>query len=153
MHFCHLAAIMTGSNHISTEFLGAFEESVELDLAVAEHVRIRGAALLILIEHIVHHPLAVLLAQVHKIKRYAHLARNHLCHKPVLLPLTVTMERGRGIMPVLHEKTEHIIALLLQKKSCNTRIHTARKANTHLYFAFIHNIFYICMLCATAKIT
>ena len=52
---------MARSDHVGSKLSGGLEESVELDLAVAQNVRIRGTTGGIFIEHVVHHPLAVLL--------------------------------------------------------------------------------------------
>ena len=115
MSCCHI---------IGSKFLGAFEEGVELDLPVAEDIRVRSAALLIFVEHVVHDSLSIFLAQVYKIKRYTYLSGDKLCDKSVLLPFAVTVQCRRSIVPVLHEKCKDIIALLLEYKSCNTRVNT-----------------------------
>ena len=109
---------------IRTEFLGTFEEGVELDLPVAQDIRIRSASFLIFIEHVVDHPLPIFLAQVYKIKRDAYLSRDKFSDKAILLPLAVSMQGSRCIMPVLHEKCKYIIALLLEHKSSDTGIDT-----------------------------
>ena len=114
------AAIVPGRHHVGPKFLGGLEKSVELDLPVAQHVRIRGAAGGIFIEHIVHHSLAVLFGKVDEIERNPDLSRYHLRHEAVLLPLAVAMKRRVRVMPILHEHREHIIALPLQQQSGDT---------------------------------
>ena len=134
-----LSAVMSSRHVIRSKFLGAFEESVELDFPVAKHIRVRCTAFLIFVEHIVHYPLPILFAQVYKIKRYTDLSCYKLSHKTVFLPLAVTMQSCRCIMPVLHEKCKDIIALLLEHKSRNTGVNTARESDTHLDFAIIRH--------------
>ncbi len=95
------------------ELLRGSEKGVELDLAVAENVRIRRASLFVFAEHIIHHPLAVLLAQVHEIEGYAYLSRHQFSHEPVLFPLAVSVQRAFRVVPILHKHREHVIALLL----------------------------------------
>ena len=97
-----------------TELSRRFEKGIELDFTVTEHIRIRRTALFILAEHIVHHALTVLCAQVHEIKRDAYLSSHHLRHELVLLPLAVAVKGAFRIVPILHKHREHIIALLLQ---------------------------------------
>ena len=76
-------------------------------------------------EHIVHDPLAVLPAQVHKVERNAQLAGDQLGNELVLLPLAVTVQSTFGIVPVLHKHSKDIIALLLEKQSGNTGVNTS----------------------------
>ena len=119
------AAVMPCGNCICTKLSGSFEEGVELDLAVAEHIRIGGSAVFVFGEHIVHDPLAVLPAQVHKVERNAQLAGDQLGNELVLLPLAVTVQSTFGIVPVLHKHSKDIIALLLEKQSGNTGVNTS----------------------------
>ena len=120
-----LSAIMTRSHIIGTEFLGTFEKRVELYLSVTEDVRIWSASFFVFIEHIVHYPLPVLRTEVYKIKRDTYLTGYKLCYKAVLLPLAVAVESCRCIMPVLHEKGEDIVALLLEHKRSNAGIYSS----------------------------
>ena len=135
---------MTGRHIICTQFPGTLQKSIELDFPVAKHIRIRCTAFFILVKHIIHHPLTILLAEVDKIERYTYFTGNKFSHETVLLPLAITMKSCRSIMPVLHEKGEHVVSLLLEQKSCNARINSTGKADTHLYFAVFHHI--LCIL-------
>ena len=94
-------------------------------LPVAQDIGVRGPSLPVFSEHIVHYPLPVFLAQIDKIKRDTDLTGNHFSNKPVLFPFTVSMKRGRGIMPVLHEEGENVIALPLEQKSGNAGINSS----------------------------
>ena len=109
------AAVVPGCHHVGPQAAGGLEEGIELDLAVAQDIGIRSPAGRILIEHVIHHSLAVLLRQVHEIERDADLPGNEFGDEAVLLPLTVPVEGGIGIVPVLHEHGEDIIALLLEQ--------------------------------------
>ena len=116
---------MPGRHHVGAHFLRDAQEGVELDLAVAEHVRIGGPALGILVEHVVDHPLTVFLAQIDKIKGNAYLAGHHLGHELVFFPLTIPMQRRIGIMPVLHEHCKNVVALLFEKQSGDAGVYTS----------------------------
>jgi hypothetical protein len=122
-----LSAVMPGRHHVSPHFLCNPKEGIELYLAIAKHVRIGSAALRILVEHIVDHPLAVLLAQVHEIERNTYLAGHHFGYELVFFPFAVPMEGGIGIMPVLHEHRENIVTLLFEKQSGDTGVDTSGK--------------------------
>ena len=100
---------------------------------VAKDVRVRSASGLIFREHVVHYLPAVLLAQVHEVERDPDLAGNHLGHETVFLPFAVTVEGRAGIVPVLHEHGEHIIALPLQQKGGHAGIHSTGKSDAHFH--------------------
>jgi hypothetical protein len=114
-----------GSNHVSAKFAGGLIKGVELYLTVTEDVRIGCSSGGILIEHVVDHPLAVLFGEVHEIKWDTDLPGDYLSHKPVFLPLAIPMEGRVGVMPVLHEHSEDVIALPLQKQGGDTGINSS----------------------------
>ena len=132
---------MSCRDHIRTQLPGGLEESVELDLAVAENIRVWGAAGGIFIEHIVHHPLAVFLGKVHEVERDADLAGDQFRHETVLLPFTVAVQRRVRVVPVLHKHSEHVIPLLLQQQSGDTGVNTSRKTN-----ADFHNLLLLSLI-------
>ena len=149
-----LSAIMSCSHIVCSKLFSTFEEGIELYLPVAEHVRIRRTSLFILVKHIIDNSLTVFLAQVYEIERYADLPCHHFSHETVFFPFAVSVE-GRGcIVPVLHEKGEDIISLLLQQEGCNARIHTSGQAYTYLNLLIFRHILvlfdkkhYICEVC------
>ena len=69
------------------------------------------------------------------------------------------MEGGVGVVPVLHEHCEDVVALLLEKQGCNARIDSSGESDTHFYLAIVHiiilselhgavlNIFFIIFVC------
>ena len=128
-----LAAVVAGSHVVCAELSGLLEEGRKLDLAVAQHIRVGGPPFCVLVEHIVHHPFAVLFAQVHKIEGYAYFARYHLGYEAVLLPLAVSVQSAFGVVPILHKHRKHIIALLFEKQSGHTGVHTSRQSYANLH--------------------
>ncbi len=127
------AAVMSGSHHVSPEPPGCLEEGVKLDLAVAQHVRVGSAPFGVLVEHVVHHPLAVFLAQVHKIERDPYLAGNQLRHIAVFLPFAVAMQCAFHVVPVLHEHGKHIIALPLEQQGRHAGVNASGKSYAYLH--------------------
>ena len=81
--------------------------------------------------------LSVLRAEVYKIERNTYLTGNKLYDEAVLLPLAVTVESCGGVVPVLHEKGEDIVALLLEHKRRNAGVNSSGKTDTNLYIAVI----------------
>ena len=79
--------------------------------------------------------LAVDLAQVDEIEGNTDLARHHLRHEPVLLPLAVAVEGGVGFVPVLHEHGKDVVALLFQEEGRNGGVHAAGQADADFDFA------------------
>ena len=116
---------MSGSDHVGSEFAGSLQKSVELDFPVAQDIGVGGAALRVLVEHIVHHPFPVLLAQVNEIERDADFPGDHLGYELVFFPLTVTVKGSFCVMPVLHEHGKYVIALPLEKQSGHTGVHAS----------------------------
>ena len=111
-----LAAVVPGGDHVGPEAACGLEEGVELDLTVAEHVGVGGAAAGVFVEQVVDHAPPVLLAEVHEVEGYAYLPRHELGHVPVFLPLAVAVERAFGVVPVLHEHGKHVVALPLEQE-------------------------------------
>ena len=132
-----LPAVVAGGHIVGPVLLGDTEESVELDLAVAQYVRVRSAALGVLVEHVIDNALAVFLGEVHEIERNADLACDEFGHEAVLLPFAVPVEGGIGLVPVLHEHGEDVVALLLQEEGRHGGIHAAGKADADFDFGVI----------------
>ena len=124
---------MARGHHVRTQPLRGPHECVELYLPVTEDVWIRRAAARVLVKHVVHDALAVFLAQVHEVEGDADLARDHLGHEPVLLPLAVSVQRTLGVMPVLHEHGKDIVALPLEQQGGYAGVHSAREADADFH--------------------
>ena len=117
---------MARCHHIGPQFQSSVQERIELNLAVAQDVRIGGPALFVFVEHVVYHTLAVLVAQVNKMKRNAYLLGHHLGHQTVLLPFAVSVQRAFGIVPVLHEHGKNVTALLLEQQGRYAGVNASR---------------------------
>ena len=126
-------------HHIRAQLLSRLQEGVELDFPVAEHIRVWGASGFIFAEHIVHHPLSVLVAEVNEIEGYAYFSRHHLRDEAVFLPFAVSVKGACGVVPVLHEQGEYIVSGPLQKQGCDAGIDSSGESN-----ADFHNFLYIC---------
>ena len=127
------AAIVASGDHVGTKAARGFEEGVELDLPVAEHVWIRGTAGRIFIEHIVHHTLAVLLGEVYEVEGNSDLARYQFCYEAVLFPFAISMKGGVGVVPVLHEHGKDIVALLLQEQGGYAGVNSSGQSYAYLH--------------------
>ena len=136
------AAVMAGCDHVGSHPFGSLQEGVELDLPVAEHIRIGSPAGRIFIEHVVYDPLAILLRKVYEVERDTYLPGNHLGHETVFLPFAVPVECGIRIVPVLHEHGEDIVALLLEKQGGDAGVDSSGKtyANLHNSRKFTHSL-------------
>ena len=124
---------MAGGHEVGAVFLRNPEEGVELDLPVAEHVRVRSPAAGIFIEHVVHDPLPVFLREIDEIEGNADFPGHHLGHEAVFLPLAVAVEGRVGFMPVLHEHGEDVVALLFEEQRRDARVHPAGQPDTDLF--------------------
>ena len=124
---------MARGHVVRAELLRRLQEGVELDLAVAEDVRVGRAALGVFVEHIVHDALAVLLAQVDEIEGDTDLAGHHLGHEAVFLPLAVAVQGPLRVVPVLHEHGKHVVALLLEQPGSHAGVHASGKSYTNLH--------------------
>ena len=121
-----LAAVVPSGHIVGTELLSCLEETVELNLAVAENVGVGGSPCSILIEHIVHNAMTIIVAKVDKMKGYAKFASHGLGIETVVHPRAVAFEDARGVGPVAHKESRHIVALLLKQVGGHAGINTSR---------------------------
>ena len=128
--FAHLG-VVAGGDALGAHLHGVVEEAAELDLGVAQHVRIGRAPGLVLAQEVGEHAVLVLGAEVHHLELDAdHVA--HRRHIDQILPARAVL--GVVIvLPVLHEQAGHVIALLLEQQRGHRRIHPAGHANHHLH--------------------
>ena len=120
-----LAAIMSGRHQVRSHFPGCLQEGIEFNLTIAEDIRIRRPAFRIFIEHIIHHALPVFIAQVNEIERDTDFPGYHFRDETVFLPFAVAVQCTFGVVPILHEHGEYVIALTLQKKRRHAGVHAA----------------------------
>ena len=74
-----LSAIVPCGNIVCSKGNRLLQKGIKLYLSVAKHIGIRSSAVLVLIKHIVHHPFAVYIAQIHKVEGYSNLFGHHFC--------------------------------------------------------------------------
>ena len=124
---------MTRGHAVGPEPPRGLQEGVEFDLAVAEHVRVGGAAPRVFVEHIVHHALPVLLAQVDEIEGDTDLSRDHFRHEALLFPFAVAVQGALGVVPVLHEHREHVVPLPLEQQGGYAGVHASGKSHANFH--------------------
>ena len=129
-------AIVPGRYIVSAKFESSFQENIKLDLPVAEHIRIRRTALLVLIKHIVHNTLFVLLTKVNRLERDAQFLGDDEGVIAIFQPGTLAADDYTVVMPVFHEQADYIIALLFQQIRCDAGVYATR----HTYYYAFHNI-------------
>jgi hypothetical protein len=109
------------------------EEGLELDLGVAQYVRIRRATGGILAQEFREHAVLVFGREIDGLERNPNDVRRGgridqiLPGRAVLVVIVV--------FPVLHEEADDLVALLFQQPGCNRRIDAARKSQNHSTFA------------------
>jgi hypothetical protein len=109
------------------------EERLELDLLVAQHVRVGGAAGLVFGEEVAEHPVPVLGGEVHRLQRDVQHRAHGAHHLEVLLGGAMTC--GVVLFPVLHEQAGDGVALLPEQQGSDRRIDAAREADHHVRHA------------------
>ncbi len=130
------AHIVAGGDVGGTQlFGGKFEERLELDLLVAQDIRVRRAASLVLFEEVLEHIVPVLGREVDGVEFHPQLVADGLGISQIL--------GGRAVLvrvvffPVLHEQAFDLIALLLEQVGRDGRIHAAGHADDHLDLAVV----------------
>ena len=141
-HFA--AAVVPRGDVVGAQLQRRLEERVELDLAVAQHVGVRRAAAPVFGEHVVHHAAAVFVAQVDEMERDVEPFGGQLGEHLVVVPRAVAFERAGGVVPVAHEQSHHVVALLLEQVSRDARIHASREAYYDPFHRCMSFCFCIC---------
>ena len=138
------AAIVACRHEIGAQLESRIQKGVELDLAVAQHVGVRRAAAPVFGEHVVHHAAAVFVAQVDEMERDVEPFGGQLGEHLVVVPRAVAFERAGGVVPVAHEQSHHVVALLLEQVSRDARIHASREAYYDPFHRCMSFCFCIC---------
>ncbi|MNV57734.1 hypothetical protein D3C71_1500790 [compost metagenome] len=119
--------VVTGGDQVGAEHHGVVEERLELDLAVAQDVRVRRASGLVFGEEMLEHVVPVLGGEVGGVQLDANLVAHGLGVRQVVHGGAVF--RSIVFFPVLHEQAFHLITLLDQQEGGNGRVHAAGHAD------------------------
>ncbi|MNC31049.1 hypothetical protein D3C75_793570 [compost metagenome] len=119
--------VVSCCNIIRAKLERLVQEFPELDLAVAHNIRIRRPPGLIFIEEIGKDFIKVFLLEINGIVRNIDL----LAYAAYILSIGLCRAYTElvGIVPVLHEDADDVIALLLEQKRCNGGIDSSRHAD------------------------
>ena len=122
-------AVMAGRDKFAIEHIGPAKKAVPLDMGVAEHTRVGGAACHVFVHKIINNVIAKFVANIHdkmvKTQLYGHLAR-------VVDAIERATARfffgtaGRGIVPGFHGYTYDFPAFLVQQHGSDRTIDSAR---------------------------
>ena len=123
------ARVMPGGDLARPEPHRVVEERLELDLGVAEHVRVGCAAGGVLAQEIGEHPVLVLGAEVHRLEFDADHVRGRRRVDEVLARGAVLVRVV--VLPVLHEETHDVVSLALEQQRGDRRVDAAGHADDH----------------------
>ncbi|MCY1510468.1 hypothetical protein D9M68_448460 [compost metagenome] len=121
------AHVMTGGDQVRAERQGIVEEGLELDFAVAEDVRVRGAPGLVFGEEVLEHVVPVFRREVGGVQLDADAVADGLGIGQVHLGGAVL--GAVVLVPVLHEQAFHLVALLEEQEGGNRGIDAAGHAD------------------------
>ncbi|MCY1214233.1 hypothetical protein D9M72_260410 [compost metagenome] len=121
------AHIVAGGDQVSSQRQGVVEEGFELDLAIAEDVRVRRAAGLVLGKEVLEHVVPVLRREVGRVQLDADAVADGLGVGQVDLGGAVF--GAVVLVPVLHEQAFHLIALFEEEEGGDRRIDAAGHAD------------------------
>ena len=118
--------VMAGGDGVCPQLVRGIEEMLELDLAIAQHVRVRRATDGVFGEEVLEHTVPVFARKIAEADRQAKLAANGDGIAAVVLgPAIATAIVG----PVLHEQSSDVAASIAEEQGGDRRIHPARNAN------------------------
>ena len=98
-----LTAVVSRSDSLGTQLQRLLQEDIKLNLAVAQHVGVWRAPLLILGEHIIDHALAVLLRQIDIVEGDIKAFGNQLGKDLVVVPRALALQLARRVVPISHK--------------------------------------------------
>ena len=108
------ARIVAGGDIVSAQADGMIEKGRELDLRIAQHVRVRRPPSVVLLQKGREDTVAVFFGKVHDFDINAQdIGDTH--HVDQILPRAAILV-GVVVFPVLHEQTDDAIALLLEQQ-------------------------------------
>ena len=123
---------MAGRDAVSPQPHRMVQKGLELDLGIAEHVRIRGAAGLVLPQKFGKDTVLVLAGKVHMLDLNA----QHIGHRCGIdkIDIGCTVFTVVVIFPVFHEDADDFVPLLLEQVSADRRVHAPAQAHYHPLF-------------------
>src|SRR6185312_15003861 len=125
------AGVMAGGDLFRAEHASLVEEGLELDLAIAQHVRIGCAAGAVFGKKVLEHAIPVLRREVARVERDAQAATDR--HRVLAVRVAGARTVAVVLFPVLHEQAFDLVALPLQQQGSHRRIDTAGDAQHHLH--------------------
>jgi hypothetical protein len=114
------ARVVPGGDARRAQVHGVIEERLELDLGIAQHVRIGRAAGLVFAQEFGEHAVLVLGREVDRLERDVEHVRSARGVEKILAGGAVLL--GVVVLPVLHEEPDDVVALALQQQRCDRRI-------------------------------
>jgi hypothetical protein len=120
---------VSGGDGLRAECQGVLAKHAELDLPVAQHVRVRRAPAPVLGQKVREHLLAVLGGEVDHLHRDVQTRADGLHVGDVGRRRAVA--EGVVVFPVLHVKADHVVAGTLQQQRRHRRVDPAGKPHHH----------------------
>ena len=120
------AGVVAGGNALGTQLARRVQEVLELDLAVAQHVRVGGAAGGVLGQEVLEHVLPVLAGEIAEMDRDAEPAGHRHRVAAVVLGAAVA---AAVVGPVLHEQAGQRLAGVAQEQGGDRGVDAARQAD------------------------
>ncbi len=123
------AGVVARGDGVRTQRHGVVEEGLELDLGVAQHIRVGRAASGVFAQEIREHAVLVFGGKVDRL----HVHADQVGHRHHVDPVLA----GRAVLavvivfPVLHEQADNLVALLLEQPRRDGGIHAAGQADDH----------------------
>ncbi len=123
------AGVVAGGDRVRTQRHGVVEEGLELDLGIAQHIRVGRAAGGVFAQEVGEHAVLVFGGKVDRLDVHADQVGHRHHVDPVLA--------GRAVLavvivfPVLHEQADDLVALLLEQPRRDGGIHPAGHADDH----------------------
>ena len=114
--------VMPGGDELCAQIVSGVEEMLELDFAVAQHVRIGRAARRVFGEEVGEHAVPVFAREIAKVDRDAEPAARGDRIPTIVLRAAIA---AAIVGPVLHEEAGDRFALIAQAQGRDRRIHTA----------------------------
>ena len=121
--------VMAGGDVLGTQAHGMVQKCLELDLGIAQHIRVGRAPGLVLAQKLGEHPVFVFGGEVHMFD----LDAQHVGDRGGIDKVDVgrTVRAVVVIFPVFHEDGDHLVALLLEQPRRDGRVDPAAQAHDH----------------------